>query len=132
MISEVDYKRAVCDRLMQAIEALGLTQAEVAREFGVSASRLGHWTKGLHYPDQFFIYRFCRRYNVSADWIYRGMIVSAMAKPLADALWEVEQASSQAQEAVSAPAPKKPRLSKKPKKATFAYLRMMKSGTRSC
>lgn len=87
------HKRKVGSHLKMAIEALGLRQHQVAKEFGVSPSKLGNWVRGDNYPDEYFVKRFCERYQVSADWIYLGKVYG-MPSPLADTLWKAEEASS--------------------------------------
>lgn len=88
------YKVEVGDRLRIAIQALGLSQAEVSRELSVSPSKLGNWLRGANYPDQWFIKRFCDRYGVTTDWIYRG-VVSGAASDVAAALWKATQEASE-------------------------------------
>ena len=79
------HKMNVGDRLRTSIEALNLSQAEVARAFGVSPSNLGNWLRGDAYPNPLFVKQFCDRYGVNADYLYRGE-VSALPVKLADAL----------------------------------------------
>lgn len=84
-------------RLRMAIEALGLSQAAVARAFdGVTAPKLGNWLRGDHYPDEYFVKQFCDRYGITADWIYRG-VVSGVSGDAADALWKAERELQAAQ-----------------------------------
>ena len=64
-------------RLRQAVEALGLRPSTVARSVGVSPQKLGNWMRGDHYPDEWFVFRFCNRYGVTADWLYRGVLPGA-------------------------------------------------------
>ena len=99
------HKLLVGDRLRTAIEALGKKQVEICRMFGVAPSKLGNWMRGEHYPDPWFIVRFCDRFNVSADYFYRGRVSSAMDGSLADALWAAEETAQQEQQALAAPAP---------------------------
>lgn len=89
------HKSAVGRRLRVAIEALGLSQAAVCREFGESPPKLGNWLRGDNYPDEWFIARFCDRYGITTDWIYRGM-VAGVASDVAGAIWKAEQASEAA------------------------------------
>ena len=92
-MSNAQHQIRVGERLRLAIEAKGLTQVAVCKALGVSTSKLGNWLRGDNYPDPYFIKRFCDRYGVSADWIYRG-VVSGMSADVADALWKREAASS--------------------------------------
>jgi transcriptional regulator with XRE-family HTH domain len=102
-MSEAMYKLEVGRRLRVAIEAIGETQAEVARELHVSPTKLGNWLRGDHYPGHWFIKCFCDRYGVSTEWIMRG-IVSEGAAGLAKAIWRADQASQADQQAGDHPA----------------------------
>lgn len=84
------HKVEVGRRLRIAIEAIGASQADVARELDVNPSKLGNWLRGENYPDEWFITRFCDRYGVTTDWIYRGL-VSESASGVASALWKAVQ-----------------------------------------
>jgi len=86
------HRAIVGSRLRVAIEATGRPQAEIARQFEISPSKLGNWLRGDNYPDELFLSRFCDRYNISMDYIYRGRVAAAMAGPVADALYAAEQA----------------------------------------
>jgi len=93
-MSEKFYKEQVCSRLNIAIQAIGRSKREISEEFSVSQSRLGHWTTGArHYPDMYFLYRFCERFGISADWIIRGRVSAAMSRPLEERLWAATEAS---------------------------------------
>ena len=91
-VSSDRYKIEVGARLRMAIEALGLTFAHVARELDESPSKLGNWMRGANFPDPWFVRRFCDRYGVTTDWLYRGQ-VSGVASGVADALWRALEAS---------------------------------------
>ena len=97
-------------RLEMAIQAVGLTQAEAARNLDVSPSKFGHWIQGRHYPNPYTVKRFCDRYGITADWIYRGQ-VSALPHDLGDVLSGATRASSGALQEASrqVPSPTKPR-----------------------
>lgn len=86
------HKRKVGSRLRIAIEAVDKRPAEIARLFDVSPSKLGNWMRGDDYPSEWFVVRFCDRFNISMDYLYRGRVSTAMDRPLADALWAAEQA----------------------------------------
>ena len=87
------HKRRVGSRLRIAIEAVGKRQADIVRIFpDVTASKLNNWLRGDDYPSEWFIVRFCDRFNLSMDWIYRGRVSVAMDASLADILWAAEQA----------------------------------------
>ena len=95
-MSKTAHMVEVGRRLRMAIEAVGLTQAAVARAFdGVTPPKLGNWLRGDHYPDEYFIKQFCDRYGITADWIYRG-VVSGVSGDAGDVLWKAEQESQAA------------------------------------
>lgn len=108
-VSEKLHKAQVGRRLRAAIEVLGLSQTEVANALGVTPSKLGNWLRGDNYPAAWFLARFCDRYGITTDWIYRG-IVTGMAKGLADSLWASEQSASP-QDAKAPRAVRQPRAS---------------------
>lgn len=89
----------VGERLRMAIEAVGKRPVDICRTFGVAPSKLGNWMRGDHYPDPWFLVRFCDRFSVSADYFYRGKVSPAMDGPLADELWAAEEKAQQAQKA---------------------------------
>lgn len=86
------HMAAVGRRLRVAIEALELSQVAVCNELKVSPTKLGNWLRGDNYPDPWFIARFCDRYGITADWIYRE-VVPGGASAVAGALWRAAQAS---------------------------------------
>ena len=52
--------------------ALNLRPIEVCRAIGVSKTQYSQWESGKNWPDSADAIRFCERYGVSMDWIYRG------------------------------------------------------------
>lgn len=85
MGTNVEHREQVGQRLQLAIEALHLQPIEVARFLGITTSKLGNWLAGRNYPDEFLLARFCDRYGVTADWIYRGRLYGLPGE-LADGL----------------------------------------------
>jgi transcriptional regulator with XRE-family HTH domain len=106
MVSTV-HKQAVGSRLRMMIEAVNQRPADVARLFGVSASKIGNWMRGDDYPSEWFVCQFCDRFNLSADFLYRGRVAVSMEPSVADALWAAEAAFSPAPAAEIVPEPKK-------------------------
>ena len=104
-VSATSHKLLVGERLRIVIEALGKRPVDISRMFDVAPSKLGNWMRGEHYPDPWFIVRFCDRFSVSADYFYRGRVSAAMDAPLADALWAAEEAARQGQAAAADRAP---------------------------
>ena len=86
------HKIQVGNRLRLAIEALGKSQAEVARQLGISPTKLGNWIRGDNYPSNLMIVRLGERYSITADWLLRG-VLAGMVSPLADDLWQSVSAS---------------------------------------
>ncbi len=85
-MTEVDFKQNVGARLAHAIETLGITHAAAAKNMGISPSKLGNWIRGDHYPNPYYLARFCDRYNISTEWIYRENY-GALPQSVADVLW---------------------------------------------
>lgn len=101
-MSAHEYKIEVGCRLRMAIEALNLSYAQVARELDESPSKLGNWMRGTNFPDPWFVRRFCDRYGVTTDWLYRGQ-VPGVASDVAAALWRALEASQAAPKALAGP-----------------------------
>jgi transcriptional regulator with XRE-family HTH domain len=95
VVKSVAHKVACGRRLRIAIEAKGLSQAQVCRELKESTTKLGNWLRGDNYPEPWFLTRFCDRYGVTTDWIYRG-VVSGASESVAAALWKAEQETPEA------------------------------------
>lgn len=92
-MTETIHRAQVGRRLRAAIDVLGHSQTDVAKTLGVSPSKLGNWIRGDNYPSEWFVKRFCDRYGITTDWLYRG-VVSGMDTNLADALWKSAQTPS--------------------------------------
>lgn len=99
------HRRQTGARLGMAIQAIGKTQADICRALSVSPSKLGNWLRGDYYPDPYFVARFCDRFSVTADWIYRGRVSSTMGVSLADTLWAAGEASALEDAGATSPAP---------------------------
>lgn len=95
MTTNIEHREQVGHRLAVTIEALHLEKIEVARFLGISTSKLGNWLAGRNYPDEYLLSRFCDRYGVTADWLYRGRLYGLPAE-LADSLAKASPASSAA------------------------------------
>ncbi|WP_122039332.1 helix-turn-helix transcriptional regulator [Asaia bogorensis] len=78
-----ELKDAVRERLVAAIGAYGISQADLARKLNVSSQQVNGYVKGKNYPDEFFIVRFCDLTGCTLDWLYRGLMSSAMPVELA-------------------------------------------------
>ena len=86
------HRILVGQRLRIAIEALGLTQIEVAAAIGTSPSGLGNWLRGDSYPPPIAMVKLHRRYNITPGWLLVGEL-SGLPSGLAADLWKSVQAS---------------------------------------
>lgn len=68
------YKQQIGSRITLARTALGMKQAEFARGLDVPRDKLNGYEKGRFFPDPLIIYRMWRRYGVTADWVYLGVL----------------------------------------------------------
>jgi len=84
-LSHIRHREEVAARLVMTLEALNLEVADVSRFLGISTSKFGNWTAPRNYPDVFLMTRFCERYGVTMEWIYRGAAYGLPAE-LADNL----------------------------------------------
>lgn len=67
-----EHMQAVGNRLRLLIKSLGIKQVEAAAVMEVTKNHLGNWIRGVAYPRHYELYRFCRRYGVTADYILLG------------------------------------------------------------
>jgi transcriptional regulator with XRE-family HTH domain len=88
------YKRAIGARLIQAREALGLKQADLARGLDIPRDQLNRYERGSAFPDPCVIHRLWRLYGVTADWLYLGVLVG-LPHSVAARLAEVDTAAPQ-------------------------------------
>lgn len=90
------HKEFVGRQLMLAREALGMTHAALAREYGMKASnRLNQWEAGHYYPDPWFLKQLCDDKGFTMDWFYRGLKAGVSDARAAD-LRRVEAGMSEA------------------------------------
>lgn len=69
------YKQQIGSRLIQAREALGMSQAEMARGLDIGRDQLNTYERGRFFPAPVVVYRMWRLYGVTADWLYLGVLV---------------------------------------------------------
>lgn len=68
------HKEFVGRQLVLAREAIGRTQTQLAREFGMKASnKLNQWERGLYYPEPWFLKQLSDHYGFTMDFFYRGV-----------------------------------------------------------
>lgn len=60
---------SLADRIKTLRESAGLTQAEVARQLGVSRSGVNAWEMGLSVPSTQYVVELARIFNVSTDYL---------------------------------------------------------------
>lgn len=94
------HKEAVGQNLAKARMALGMIQAELARELGIKPNKLNQWEQGLYYPDPWLLKTLCDEYGFTMDWFYRGNRAGVSAARAAD-LRRVEAASLAASRAAA-------------------------------
>jgi transcriptional regulator with XRE-family HTH domain len=85
------------------MEAVGAKPADVGRLLGISVQKIGNWTRGDNYPDEYLLTVFCDRYGVTMDYLYRG-VLRGLDGTLADGLASARAASGQALMAAAPPA----------------------------
>ena len=86
------HRIEVGQRLRIAIEALGLTQTEVAASIGTSPSGMGNWLRGDSYPPPIAMVRLHKRYNITPGWLLVGEL-AGLPSALAADLWKAVPAS---------------------------------------
>lgn len=59
----------LADRIKSLRENAGLTQAEVARQLGISRSGVNAWEMGLSIPSTQYIVELARKFGVSTDYL---------------------------------------------------------------
>jgi len=79
-IKASEHKEFVGRHLMLAREAVGLTQARLARAYGMEPNKLNQWERGLYYPEPWFLSRLCDDYGFTTDWFYRGVMAGVSAE----------------------------------------------------
>lgn len=108
---EIQFEEDLAGRLRLAVEAIHRSKGEIAESIGVSESRFSNWITNQNRPDWFAIYKFCRRYGVSADWILLGELGS-LKKDLADSLAKALEEKRAAPEGAARPRRGRPRNSR--------------------
>jgi transcriptional regulator with XRE-family HTH domain len=103
---EIQFREELASRLSLAVEAIsareGLTKGEIAKAIGVPQNRLSNWTTNQNAPSWFHIFRLCKRFRISADWILLGEL-DGVPRALADYLEAALVDKSAASEAQAAP-----------------------------
>lgn len=93
----VTYREQVCARLDLVLEVLkfakGISRSEVAERIGVSPQSISNWTSGGVFPDQFAMYKLCRAYGVTADYLWLDVVVG-LPRWMADGLEAVSVGTS--------------------------------------
>lgn len=59
-------------RLKATREALGIRPVEICQELDIQQNKYSQWENGKSRPNLDDMIRFCERYDVALDWIYRG------------------------------------------------------------
>lgn len=59
-------------RILEIIQALGISGAEFAKEIKISTGNLSDWTKGRVAPTTAALIRILQRYRVNINWLLSG------------------------------------------------------------
>jgi len=68
-----EWMEAVGHRLKQSREVLGKSQAEICRALKIGTARWNNYEKGKRPLDLDVALDLCRHFNLSLDWLYRGL-----------------------------------------------------------
>lgn len=60
---------SLADRIKSLRERTGLTQADVARQLGISRSGVNAWEMGLSVPSTQYIVELAKKFGVSTDYL---------------------------------------------------------------
>lgn len=89
-----------CGRRLEATRiALGLSQAEICRQTGITPQAWNNAETGDNRLAIENAYKICRRYGLTTDWLYRGdirQIPAELAKKIAQAEAERKPAAKRA------------------------------------
>ena len=64
--------KSIGPRLIQARQALGLTQSEVADAAGIGRNTYNQWETGAERPSLGLALKLCDTVGLTLDWIFRG------------------------------------------------------------
>jgi transcriptional regulator with XRE-family HTH domain len=90
ILTPSDHKKAMGARMRRVIKVLGESQVEVAKTIKVSKENLGNWLRGDSYPSMHPLYKFCRIFGVTPDWLILGD-PSGLRSDIRDRLLSLEQ-----------------------------------------
>ena len=68
-----EWLQGIAARLAATRDALGLRDIDLAKTVGASASRWGNYMQAKRPLDIEAAIRLCNRYQLTLDWIYRGV-----------------------------------------------------------
>lgn len=77
------WKKAVGARIVEGREALGRTQANVAKALGISPQRLSNYETGSRPLDIELASKLCDNFGLTLDYLYRGQLYG-LPRELAD------------------------------------------------
>ena len=60
---------SLADRIKSLRERAGLTQADIARQIGISRSGVNSWEMGLSVPSTQYIVELAKKFKVSTDYL---------------------------------------------------------------
>lgn len=83
MVRDPAWKKAVGARLVEGRDALGRSQANVAKALKISPQRLSNYETGSRPLDIELAVKLCDRFGLTLDYLYRGQIYG-LPRELAD------------------------------------------------
>ena len=79
MRTSKDY--GISERIEELIQALSISNAEFAKNIGVSRAVIGHWIKGISAPSETTVREICRQFNVDYNWLKYGKFEMFLSAP---------------------------------------------------
>lgn len=93
-IVRATFKEFVGQNLADARRALGLTQAQMARELKIAPNKLNQWEAGVHFPDPWLLRQLCEDHGLTMDWFYRRVLAGVSVSLAADLRRVMEEAEA--------------------------------------
>ena len=76
----VELRYEVARNVAITREAAGLSQSEFGRRIDVSPQKIWNIENAVYFPDPATVIKICEEFNVTTDWIYRGIRSSVPAE----------------------------------------------------
>ena len=66
----MDLRQIIAKRIKELREINGLSQAQLAKEMGITQASVARYEQGKVFPQEEHLLWYAERFNVSLDWIY--------------------------------------------------------------